>query len=120
MKKIAMLTLAATLSLGSCAGTTSITPATIQSAVTQVQQATVAICGVLPFANVALATLSTVVPGAASIDAAIAATANQLCMTAVSRAPSLGVSARTTLRASAPIGKIVDTARWNQYLKSSR
>ena len=63
MKKIAMLTLAATLSLGSCATTGGITPSSVQSVISAIQQAAVDTlhggCGFLPTGPTVTAILAT-------------------------------------------------------------
>jgi hypothetical protein len=79
MKKALLFsTLAGSLLLGSCAGT-GVTPGTIQSAVTAVQQAAVSACGFLPTAATVSGILATLVPGVAAIEQLIASTAQQIC-----------------------------------------
>jgi hypothetical protein len=96
MKKALLLpTLAGSLFLGSCAGT-GITPGTIQSAVTSVQQAAVSACGFLPTAATVSGILATLVPGAAAIEQLIASTAQQIC------AAVAPVKTSARLRAAAP------------------
>jgi len=79
MKKIAMFTLAATLSLGSCATTGSITPVNVQSAITAVQSAAVQACGFLPTASTVSAILASFVPGASAIETWVVNIADQIC-----------------------------------------
>jgi|SRR5579864_2665767 len=75
---LATCAIAGSLLLGNCAGT-GVTPATIQSAVTAVQQAAVTACGFLPTAATVSGILATLVPGAAAIEQLIASTAQQIC-----------------------------------------
>ena len=79
MKKIAMLTLAATLSLGNCATTGGITPSSIQSVIASVQSAAVQACGFLPTASTVSAILASFVPGGSAVEASVASVAQQIC-----------------------------------------
>lgn len=99
MKRLVMFAaLAGSVSLGSCAGT-SVTPATIQSAVAQVQQAAVVACGFLPTAATVSGILTTLVPGAGAVDQMVISAAQQICAAVASLAPG---KASARLRAAAP------------------
>jgi hypothetical protein len=79
MNKTVMIgVLAASLTLANCAST-GITPSTIQSAVTQVQQAAISACGFLPTAATVSGILATLIPGAAAVEQMVSQVAQQIC-----------------------------------------
>jgi hypothetical protein len=90
MKKIAILTLAVTLSLGSCATTGGITPSSVQSVIASVQSAAVQACGFLPTASTVSAILASFVPGGSAVEASVASVAQQICTAVLPLKAKLG------------------------------
>jgi hypothetical protein len=90
MKKIAMITLAATLSLGSCATTGGITPSSVQSVISAIQSAAVQACGFLPTASTVSAIVASLVPGGSPVEASVTNVAQQICAAVLPLKAKLG------------------------------